>query len=137
MMASLSGFFVVILGAFGAHILKRILNEYEIGIFQTGVHYQFYHTVALLVVALLGRYLSQTWVSVAGYLFVFGIIMFSGSLYLLSLIDHLGMQETKIVLGPMTPIGGLLFVGGWLALFRASFDYKKSGHHHHREQSKQ
>lgn len=127
----LSGMFAVVLGAFGAHILKKILTEYEVQIFETGVRYQFYHTFALLIVAITARYLSHRWTNIAGWLFVAGIAFFSGSLYLLAVVNHFGLESSSAILGPMTPIGGLLFMGGWLALFRAAFDYKKTGHHRH------
>ncbi len=129
LIATLSGLFAVVLGAFGAHILKKILTEYEIAIFETGVRYQFYHTFALLMTAMLGRYLSERWVSIAGWFFVVGIVLFSGSLYLLSVVNHFGMEGSTGLLGPATPIGGVFFMGGWLALFRAAFDYKKSKGH--------
>jgi uncharacterized membrane protein YgdD (TMEM256/DUF423 family) len=126
LIATLSGLFAVVLGAFGAHLLKKILTENEVQIFETGVRYQFYHTFALLMVAMLGRYLNERWVTIAGWLFVLGIFFFSGSLYLLSVVNHFGMGASIAILGPMTPIGGLFFMGGWLAMFRAAFDYKKS-----------
>ncbi len=129
-MASLSGLFAVALGAFGAHILKKILTPDEIQIFETGVRYQFYHTFALLIVAITSRYLSHRWTNIAGWLFVVGMAFFSGSLYLLAVAEAFGLKESTIILGPMTPIGGVLLMGGWLALFRAAFDYKKSGHKH-------
>lgn len=129
LMATISGLFAVALGAFGAHILKKILTPDEVQIFETGVRYQFYHTFALLVVAITARYLSERWTNIAGWLFVFGILFFSGSLYLLAAAEAFGFKESTSLLGPLTPIGGVLFMGGWLALFRAAFDYKKSGSH--------
>ena len=110
LLASLSGLFAVALGAFGAHILKKMLPVDEFQIFETGVRYQFYHTFALLAVAVLGRYLSQRWTEIAGWLFVAGMVLFSGSLYLLAFVEPLGMQDATIILGPMTPIGGALLM---------------------------
>lgn len=136
MLAALSGMFSVILGAFGAHILKKLLSEYEIQIFETGVRYQFYHTFALAITAILARYVSQGWSGFAGWLFVIGMAMFSGSLYLLAMADHVGLTSSKGVLGPVTPIGGVILIGGWLALFRAAIDYKKPRHHHHSSSEK-
>lgn len=129
-MASISGLFAVALGAFGAHILKKILTPDDVQIFETGVRYQFYHTFALLIVAITSRYLSHRWTAIAGWLFVAGMVLFSGSLYLLAVSEAFGLTGLNVILGPMTPIGGVLFMGGWLALFRAGFDYKKSSHKH-------
>lgn len=128
LLASLFGLTAVVLGAFGAHILKKILTPDEVQIFETGVRYHFYHTFALLVVAMLSRYVGHRWTGIAAWLFVVGIAFFSGSLYLLAVVDAFGFSGSKALLGPITPIGGLLFMGGWLAMFRAAFDYKKSGH---------
>lgn len=132
LIAALFGLFAVALGAFGAHILKKILSPEEIQIFETGVKYQFYHTFALMFVAILSRYVSEHWTKISGWLFVVGILLFSGSLYLLAVTEAFGLNQLTIILGPMTPIGGILLMGGWLALFRAAFDYKKSsGKHRH------
>jgi uncharacterized membrane protein YgdD (TMEM256/DUF423 family) len=119
----------VALGAFGAHGLKNVLSEYQLHIYETGVRYQFYHTFALLAVAILSRYLSLRQMRIAGWLFVAGMVCFSGSLYLLALADTLGIQDYERVLGPVTPIGGLLLIAGWLMLFKAGLGYR-----HHKEQ---
>ena len=104
-----SGALAVMLGAFGAHALKDKLSEEMLKIWQTGVEYHFYHTIALLAVGLLAlRFESGLLVS-SGWSFVGGILIFSGSLYALSLS---GIR----VLGAVTPIGGLLFIAGWLLL---------------------
>lgn len=121
--ACISGLTAVIFGAFGAHILKRILSEQQVLVFETGVRYQFFHTFALIAVALLSRYTSKRWTTIAGWLFLVGIILFSGSLYLLSLTEFLEIQYMQKVIGPITPIGGLLFVAGWASLLRACVDY--------------
>jgi uncharacterized membrane protein YgdD (TMEM256/DUF423 family) len=129
MLAALSGMFAVILGAFGAHLFKKILTPDEFHTFDIGIHYHYYHTFALAIVAILGRYVSHRWTSMAAWLFLFGTILFSGSLYMLSIVNHMGMAELTKVFGPITPIGGLLLIGGWLAMFRAAFEYKKPSHH--------
>lgn len=110
MIAAGSGFFAVLLGAFGAHSLKSRLSESLMSAFQTGVQYHFYHTLALLAVALLmQRSVMTTWVVSAGYSFIAGILLFSGSLYALAF----GGPRW---LGPVTPLGGLCFMAGWLCL---------------------
>jgi uncharacterized membrane protein YgdD (TMEM256/DUF423 family) len=129
LLATLLGLFAVIFGAFGAHILKKMLHVDKVQIFETGVRYQFYHVFALMFVAMLGRYVSNRWIEISGWLFVLGIAFFSGSLYLLAVAEPLGLLGSTHILGPMTPIGGVFFMGGWLALFRASFDYKKKDRH--------
>ncbi|MCB0518803.1 MAG: DUF423 domain-containing protein [Saprospiraceae bacterium] len=124
LIACLSGMFAVALGAFAAHILKKVLTDHQIQIFDTGVRYQFYHTIVLIAVAILGRYVSKRWAEIAGWLFVSGIALFSGSLYLLALVEFLEMPDLATLAGPITPIGGVLLIAGWAALFRACFDYK-------------
>lgn len=133
LITAILGATAVILGAFGAHILKKILAPEEVLIFETGVRYQFYHTLALGMVAITSRYLHKRWTSVAGWLFIAGIAFFSGSLYLLALLDAFELQSLRSILGPMTPLGGILFILGWLAFFRAAFDYKKTKSHSHGE----
>ena len=112
---SLSGFSAVAIGAFGAHALKARLDEHAISIYQTGVEYQFYHSLALLAVAILSHfYPHSTALRISGYAFVFGLVLFSGSLYILSLT---GIRW----LGAVTPIGGLGFLVGWFALVVAAW----------------
>jgi uncharacterized membrane protein YgdD (TMEM256/DUF423 family) len=97
------------LGAFAAHALKSHLSAEYLAVFQTGVHYQMLHALALLALALLARQLPGRLLSVAGSLFTLGIVLFSGSLYALTLS---GMSA----LGMLTPLGGLAFLLGWLCL---------------------
>jgi len=87
--------------------------------FNTGVRYHFYHVFALgLAAALWGRAeISQAWLSRAGWAWGVGILLFSGSLYLLTLQDYVGIPSA--VLGPVTPIGGLFFIVGWICLLVA------------------
>ncbi len=110
LLASLNGALVVALGAFGAHGLKSRLSPEMIAVYQTGVTYHFYHTLALLAVGLLALHTPHSaWVKGAGWLFLAGIFLFSGSLYALSLT---GVRW----LGTITPIGGTAFIIGWLLL---------------------
>lgn len=98
----------VMLGAFGAHGLKKILSEEMLGIFETGVTYHFYHAIGLLAVGFLARYLPDSaLLSWSGWLMLTGILIFSGSLYLLSMS---GIRW----LGAITPVGGLCFIASWV-----------------------
>ena len=113
--ASVSGALSVAIGAFGAHALKKLVPPESVATFETGVRYQFYHTFALLAVAILVGFISSKWLSAAGWLFIFGILLFSGSLYALTALkatNAVGMKGFGII----TPIGGLLFIAGWLCL---------------------
>ena len=114
--AAIAGFTAVAIGAMGAHALKPYLSEYQIAIFEKGVHYHFYHTLAILAVAVMQKIAGDDnrlkW---AGLLFLGGIICFSGSLYLLACRDLLTFPVGWA--GPVTPLGGLLFMAGWVMVF--------------------
>ncbi|MGC1309274.1 MAG: DUF423 domain-containing protein [Phormidesmis sp.] len=108
--ASLLGALSVAGGAFGAHALKGQLSETALNSFETGIRYQMYHTLALLVVALLIKQTAGvSLLSAAGWCFIAGVVLFSGSLYGLSLA---GIKA----LGPVTPLGGVAFIAGWICL---------------------
>jgi uncharacterized membrane protein YgdD (TMEM256/DUF423 family) len=109
LLGCLSGFLGVALGAFGAHALKARLEPQMLATFEVGVRYQLFHAVALLAVAWAGTRWPGTAANAAGWLFVLGTLLFSGSLYALSLS---GVRS----LGAITPIGGLAFLAGWLCL---------------------
>jgi uncharacterized membrane protein YgdD (TMEM256/DUF423 family) len=109
-----SGGIAVVLGAFGAHGLRGRLDAAAMHAFETGVTYQFFHSIALCALALWCRQLVRApeigdAAAVAGFAFVVGILCFSGSLYALAL----GAPRW---LGPVTPLGGLAFICGWAAL---------------------
>ena len=110
---SVFGFLSVLLGAFGAHGLKNILISYDtVEIYNKAVLYQVFHTLALLIIGIL-EIISEKIFFITGISFTFGIIIFSGSLYILSI--------TNIKwLGAITPIGGLCFIVGWISLFSMS-----------------
>ena len=102
----------VILGAFAAHKLKEIVPDY-VGTFQTGVQYQMYHAFALLITGILFEKYSSKTFEWAGISFLIGIILFSGSLYLLTALkatDTVGLKGIGII----TPIGGMFFIIGWV-----------------------
>ena len=120
--ASFFGVLAVIFGAFGAHSLKAILTTQHLETWHTAVQYHFYHVFALLFLSTFARFKSR--LIYASYcLFSFGIIFFSGSLYLLSCRDALGWAWLY-VLGPITPVGGLLFIAGWITLGLAAYRNK-------------
>jgi uncharacterized membrane protein YgdD (TMEM256/DUF423 family) len=108
-MGSVSALLAVAAGAFGAHGLRSRLSDELLAAFETGARYQMYHALALLAVAWAQTRWPGGAVSVAGWLFVAGTIVFSGSLYLLALTGHRW-------LGAVTPVGGVAFLLGWLAL---------------------
>ncbi len=114
-LAALSGMLAVVFGAFGAHALKGRLDDYALGVFETAVQYHFYHSLALLAVGIVA--LSQPnalLLRSSGWLFAIGLVVFSGSLYVLSLT---GVRW----LGAVTPIGGLAFIAGWACLAAAAW----------------
>lgn len=113
--AALLGALSVALGAFAAHKLKELVSEYAIGIFETGVRYQFYHVFALIAVGILYAYGNQNLLRWSGIFFLIGIALFSGSLYLLTWMQAAEVSATWV--GPITPIGGICFIVGWVLLF--------------------
>ena len=110
---SLLSMLSVILGAFGAHYLKNTLNDYSLSVFQTGVLYQFFHSIGILVLVLLSKSIDNLNLDLSIWFFTIGIILFSGSLYLLAI-------TSLKWLGAITPIGGMFFILGWMFLFTKS-----------------
>jgi uncharacterized membrane protein YgdD (TMEM256/DUF423 family) len=106
----------VILGAFGAHALKQVLGPEQIVTFDTGVRYQFYHCFALIATGILYASFPVKQVKLAATFFLLGIILFSGSLYALTLLKMNGAVGLGGV-GILTPIGGVFFILGWIMLF--------------------
>ena len=107
--AAVSGMTAVMLGAFGAHALRKIITPEMLEVFKTGVQYQFYHTFALLAVGILMHFGESKALKASANLFLTGIILFSGSLYALALT---GIKP----LGIVTPFGGVAFIAGWVML---------------------
>lgn len=105
----------VALGAFGAHGLKKVVSAENVAIYQTGVQYQMYHALALILVGILSDRIYNGFITSAGVLFVAGVVLFSGSLYLI--VSLYSMNKTvPTAVGILTPIGGLFFILGWACL---------------------
>lgn len=110
----------VILGAFGAHALKALLTTAQLETFNIGIRYHFYHTLAIFGAAILSKNNGSKSLLRAILFFTIGIILFSGSLYLLASREVLGI-ESWTFLGPITPIGGTFFILGWIMLIVEGF----------------
>jgi len=113
--ACAAGGLAVILGAFGAHGLKGKLSPESLVSFETGVRYQFVHVLAIFVAVWLAERSGLSLPLLAGGLFTAGILLFSGSIYLLATRALLGIESWRW-LGPITPLGGLCFIAGWVVL---------------------
>lgn len=121
--ATTFGFTAVLLGAFGAHGLKNIISLNQVVVWQKGVEYQFYHAFALLFLSLISGISSQ-FKMYAFYFFCLGIVLFSGSLYILSINSYLKIPFL-VFIGPITPIGGLLLMLGWFCVFWGILKFKR------------
>ena len=118
---ALHGLLAVAFGAFGAHALKEVLDEYSRGIWETAVQYQMFHATGLLIIGLLmsSKLLGEVkQLNLAGIFFNLGIVFFSGSLYVLAIS---GIK----VLGAITPIGGVLFLAGWLLIILTALKHAR------------
>ena len=107
LIGAMSGCLVVIMGAFGAHALNELLDDYGKSIYNKAVLYHMFHSIAILILGLINKIQPEIQLSMAGWSFVFGIILFSGSLYIIAIT---GIKS----LGIITPIGGILFIIGWV-----------------------
>ena len=110
MIGSISGCLVIIMGAFGAHALNEILDDYSKSVYNKAVLYHMFHSIALLILGLINKIQPEIQLSIAGWSFLLGIILFSGSLYILAIT---GIKP----LGMITPLGGILFIIGWVVFF--------------------
>ena len=106
MIGAISACLVVIMGAFGAHALNDILDDYGKTIYNKAVLYHMFHSIALLILGLINKVQPEIQLFIVGWSFLFGIILFSGSLYILAIT---GIKS----IGMVTPIGGILFIIGW------------------------
>ncbi|WP_343560050.1 DUF423 domain-containing protein [Sphingobacterium sp.] len=111
--AAVFGSLAIILGAFGAHAFKKILSAEKLDSFEVGVRYQMYAAITLLILGLNLPFDHQS-ERAAYYLIALGTLLFSGSIYFLSFAEH--WKKNLKFLGPITPLGGLLMILGWLAI---------------------
>jgi len=117
----------VIFGALGAHALEELLSPEQLDSFKTGVRYQAWHSLALIILGFSGnQLLSKRGLKVLTFLFTGGVIFFSISIYLLNTRHLLGIDSWKSVLGPITPVGGLLLISGWVLLGFKAIRRKKT-----------
>jgi uncharacterized membrane protein YgdD (TMEM256/DUF423 family) len=115
LLGSANAMLAVIFGAFGAHALKARIDESLLKVFHTGVEYHFYHALGLVLIGIIALNIPvNTWLKSSGWMMFIGIMLFSGSLYLLSILNLRW-------LGMITPVGGLLFILAWLSLSIAVF----------------
>lgn len=117
---ALSGFLSVALGAFAAHGLQARVGPAELTVFETGARYQMYHALALFAVAWVAAQGGGTAATIAGWAFVAGTVLFSGSLY------YLGLTGSRALV-LVTPVGGLAFLIGWAALAMAGWSLRAPG----------
>lgn len=110
----------VAIGAFSAHMLKGHITAEQMETFQTGVRYHLIHALALFIIGVMLYFRRTTWLLRAGWSFVIGIVLFSASLYLLSVRDLLSVPLDWI--GFVTPVGGLFFIAGWIGIFFSTFE---------------
>ena len=128
-LAGLLGALAVALGALGAHALKGqvklgAMSQDSLSGFETGVRYHTYHVLAMLAVVLVGFHTEGKWLKFAYRFFLWGIVLFSGSLYLLCTRELTGMDWLR-ALGPVTPLGGVLLICGWISLCVPFFSYRR------------
>jgi uncharacterized membrane protein YgdD (TMEM256/DUF423 family) len=123
--ACVSGLLTVVFGALGAHALSEVLTPEQLKSFETGVRFQMYHTLCIVAITSLNLKYRTRFFTWAAYCFVAGIILFSFSIYLLSLKDYLSSPGLRY-LGPITPVGGIIFMLGWVFLILAGFKIKSA-----------
>ncbi|MDF1672139.1 MAG: DUF423 domain-containing protein [Vicingaceae bacterium] len=123
--AAILGVIAVVGGAFGAHALKEVLSAEHLASFNTGVRYQLIHSVVLLVLFLLKDRFDLKQFKIAASLIFWGVVLFSGSIYLLTLKNIIGAEWLKFA-GPITPIGGTLIITGWVFIILGGMKIKKN-----------
>lgn len=116
----------VILGALGAHSLRPHLTDIQFNSYETGVRYHFYHTLAILMMTILYTITQDTRFKKIAYLFLIGIFLFSGSIYLLATRDLTGLGAAASIFGPITPVGGLVFISAWGYLIYTAFSWQSN-----------
>ena len=124
--ASISGLMAVVLGAFGTHALKPQISFEEMSMFEIANRYHFYHTLVLAAVAILFARDESPFLKISAYAFINGLVMFCGSLYIMSLRKFISADVT--FMGPITPLGGIFLIIGWGMLAYYGFFLAKVQH---------
>ena len=123
LLAAILGLLAVVLGAFGAHALEPKLDSKSLANYHTAVHYQFVHALAMLAIGILLFYLPSRWLVYSGYAFGVGVLLFSGSIYLLATQEITAINLPKLVVY-LTPLGGLAFIAGWALMIWGVVSWK-------------
>ena len=123
--AAIAGGIAVLLGAMAAHQLRQQMPAAALEVFETAVRYQFYHVFALLAVGILSERIPGKWMNRSGSCFIGGILLFSGSLYMISALMAAG-TSVPMSLGILTPLGGVFFILGWIFLVIALLKRRSS-----------
>ena len=123
--AAIAGGIAVLLGAMAAHQLRQQMPAAALEVFETAVRYQFYHVFALLAVGILSERVPGKWMNRSGSCFIGGILLFSGSLYMISALMAAG-TSIPMSLGILTPLGGVFFILGWIFLVVALLTRRSS-----------
>lgn len=123
----LMGALAVILGAFGTHILRDNIPQQDLDLFNVANEYLMFHALALLGLAFMNRYVSRSYLNIIYYLFVIGVILFSGTIFISSLKELSGFSIGS--LNKLTPLGGLLLVSGWITVLLSGINYKHKKRH--------
>ena len=119
------GLLAVLIGAFGAHSLSNLVTPDALQVYETGVRFQFYHAFALLALGILGSQLPSRLASGAGGFFTVGIVLFSGSLYLITALKAAN-AAVPLAVGLLTPLGGVCFIAGWAIFLVATLQIAKN-----------
>ena len=122
--AGILGAIAVIMGAMGAHALETLISPNSLKSYLTGARYNMVHAITLVALAGNQQYIHPKWFQISTYTFLIGTLLFSGSIYLLSTSAITGI-EAKSVLGPITPIGGLVLISGWVSIVIGAIQAKK------------
>lgn len=110
------GALTVILGAFGAHTLKQWVDADTLNVYETGIHYQMFHVLAIIAMGVLYKSFPGRWMRASGRFFAIGILFFSGSLYAITFLKAMHNTTFIPIIGPITPLGGLFFIAGWACM---------------------
>ena len=120
---ALLGCIAVIFGALGAHALKQVLTTDQLLSYETAVRYQIYHAIVLLFLAIGAKWFNNKTLKLSSLFIFWGVVLFSGSIYLLTIKNIFGLAFLKFA-GPITPLGGILMIIGWVIIIKEALSRK-------------